>query len=184
MATAYNMVIGISLVVLLALLVGMCLAGVWRHLTRQLTRSGLVVFLIGAGIATVEAQKLKTGYVDASVAVSGDGSSWEKAAKSLMDMSGRMGYGGTLYVKPGVYRDGFSFPARYGEPHQRFSVIAVEGPDKTVIDGGYVTYYSEVLTLQWTCLCIEGFTFRNLEIPLSQAEIHRCRFTGFSDTMA
>ena len=51
------MVIGASLVVLLALLAGLCLAGVWRHLTRQLTCGGLVVFLIGAGIATRAAQK-------------------------------------------------------------------------------------------------------------------------------
>ena len=57
MASAYNLTVGISLAILLAILLGLLGVGVWRQLTRQMTRVGLVVFLIGAGIATVEAQK-------------------------------------------------------------------------------------------------------------------------------
>ena len=44
MASVYNMVVGITLVDLLVLMAGMLLAGVWRHLMRQLTRGGLVEF--------------------------------------------------------------------------------------------------------------------------------------------
>lgn len=106
MATAYNMVIGTSLVVLLALLVGMCLAGVWRHLTRQLTRSGLAVFLIGAGIATVEAQKIrqKDLYVDASVPQSGNGCSADSPFKTIQEAIDSVGmHDTTIHVRPGVY---------------------------------------------------------------------------------
>ena len=177
------MVVGISLVALLALLIGMLFAGVWRHLTRQLTRGGLVVFLIGAGIATVEAQKLKAGYVDASVAESGDGSSWEKAVQTISELSGRMTYGGTVYVKPGEYTGDFMFPARYEGPHEQFSMIAVGGPEKTVITGGSIFYMSEVLTLEWQCLHIKGFTLKALDSPISQALIEDCRLTGFADTI-
>ena len=183
METAYNMVIGSSLAVLLALVVGMCVAGAWRHLTRQLTRGGLVVFLVGAGIATVEAQKLKAGYVDASVAESGDGSSWEKAVQTISELSGRMTYGGTVYVKPGEYTGDFMFPARYEGPHEQFSMIAVGGPEKTVIEGGSIFYMSEVLTLEWQCLRIKGFTLKALDSPISQALIEDCRLTGFADTI-
>lgn len=57
MASAYNLTVGISLAILLAILLGLLGVGIWRQLTRQMTRVGLVVFLIGAGIATVDAQK-------------------------------------------------------------------------------------------------------------------------------
>ena len=53
----HDLAVGASLAAIAALLVGMLLATAWRQLTRRLSRCGLAVFLVCAGIATVEAQK-------------------------------------------------------------------------------------------------------------------------------
>ena len=66
----HDFAVGIALASIAALLVGLVFANAWRQLTLRLSRCGLAVFLIGAGIATVEAQKHEgTIVVDAA----GDG---------------------------------------------------------------------------------------------------------------
>ena len=57
MRDLYSIVLIASLTALGGMVAVLFVTGVWRHLTRQLTRGGLAVFLICAGIATVEAQK-------------------------------------------------------------------------------------------------------------------------------
>lgn len=54
---AYNLLIVSGLLLLLAVTVAVLVADVWRKTARQMTRCGLLVFLVGAVIATVEAQK-------------------------------------------------------------------------------------------------------------------------------
>lgn len=179
METLRAWVAGGGLIFMLCLMFGMLCVGVWRRLRRQMAPSALAMFIVSAAVAAVQAQKLKTAYVDASVAVSGDGSSWERAAKTITEMSDRMTYGGTLYVKPGVYEGGFWFPARYEGTHDQFSIIAVGSPEETIIEGGFFFYYSEVLTLSWKCLYMKGFTLRNLDYPISQALLDGCRLTEF-----
>lgn len=172
MATAYNMVIGTSLVVLLALLVGMCLAGVWRHLTRQLTRSGLVVFLIGAGIATVEAQKVAgTVYVDqdGSHHKECDGPTFTDLNEAINAIPSLQYLPCTVIVYPGVYGpvliDGDKF--RTDILTWSVDVFSVEGAGKTIIDGGGADFgfgftYDWPIPHPWVSLT--GFTIRNADV--------------------
>ena len=154
MATAYNMVIGTSLAVLLALLVGLFVAGVWRHLTRQFTRGGLVVFVICAWIATVEAQKRL--YVDITKET-GDPVPEEiverygcdhtfKTIQEAFDYLDYKAYSDVdILIAPGVYPAVTihePLPCPYDVVVQLtpyFDVTAIEGAGSVVIDGGGVT---------------------------------------------
>lgn len=185
MATAYNMIIGSSLAVLLALLVGVFISGVWRHLTRQLTRTGLAVFLVGAGIATVEAQKIrqKDLYVDGSVPQSGSGCSVESPFKTIQEAIDSVGmHDTTIHVRPGVYGPclGDNTCLFYDLIPYRYRVVAEEGPTKTFIDGqgsysavGYLFYEPA----EW-CGTWDGFTIRNAEYGAFCGRYENCIITG------
>ena len=185
MATACNMVIGISLVVLLAMLVCMCLAGVWRHLTRQLTRSGLVVFLIGAGIATIEAQKIrqKDLYVDASAPQSGSGCSADSPFKTIQEAIDSVGmHDTTIHVRPGVYGpcEGDNTCLFYEAIPYRYRVVAEEGPAKTFIDGqgvGPAVSYIFNEPPEW-CGTWCGFTLTNATFGGRNGRYENCLVTG------
>lgn len=191
----YSIVVLASLTALCGMVVGLFVMGVWRHLTRQLTRGGLAAFLVCAGIATVEAQK--TRYVDAHAPRKGDGLSWETAARSFAELGDRFIEGATIYVKPGVYSPIKFIAGYYGFtddcqaiPGEQISVIAVDpDPRKTIIDGGGTnsfcrTGYTDdeplVLSLCWYCLHLEGLTITNLGSHVEEAELESCVLTGFN----
>lgn len=183
MGTAYDMVIWVSLVALLALLVGMLSTVVWRHLTRQLTRSGLVVFLIGAGIATVEAQK--TIYVDINAQ---PGSGTFRTIQDAFDyLDGKRGDDVDIVVAPGVYPPVDISNFHFGgttilTPY--FDLESDDGPWTVVIDGGGVsngiTAGYSVLPREW-----HGIVVSNALIGAVGSCFSRCVATcckvGFAD---
>ena len=80
-------------------------------------------------------------YVDASVAVSGDGYSWQSPFKSIQEGVDAVRLDGTIvHVKPGVYEpvqvnnNKFALNNRYCS----FEVESTEGPGVTIIKGGTI----------------------------------------------
>ena len=171
----HDVAIALALLSLAALLVGVLLAQAWRQLTQRLSRCGLAVFCICAGIATVEAQKVK--YVDANATGRQTGDDWENAYTEIttaVEACARAQEDGVVYVRPGrygpVWRDNSSyFKEGWLYP---IDVYAVEGPSNTFIVGegtwyGSAGVYSTYLAPvdNWA-LTLHGITFVELSMAL------------------
>lgn len=125
-------------------------------------------------------------FVDAAVAVSGSGLSWESPFKSIQEAADAVRLDGTtVHVKPGVYGpvtvDNTKFTAN--NLAYTFTVQSTDGPEKTIIDGGEpVNMGTGSSWLSKTCFScgdtlydrIKGFTLRNARYGVQHAYVERC----------
>ena len=119
-------------------------------------------------------------YVDASVASSGTGLSWESPFKSIQEAVDAVRLDGTVvHVKPGVYGAVTVDNTKFVTNHlaYTFTVQSTDGPEKTIIDGGGLIASDDGnMASSPTVACfwygdeynpvplfdtIRGFTFRN-----------------------
>ena len=138
MQQLYDFAVGVALASIAALLVGVVFASAWRQLMSRLSRCGLAVFLIGAGIATVKAQKVK--YVDANATGRQTGDDWANAYTEISNAvaaCARAQEAGIVYVRPGRYAPVWRDNSSYFEEGWIYpiDVYAVEGPSNTFIVG-------------------------------------------------
>ena len=78
-------------------------------------------------------------FVDASVAASGDGLSWESPFKSIQEAVDAVRLDKTMiHVKPGVYGTVCVDNTKFTTNHLAYTFIvqSTDGPEKTIIDGG------------------------------------------------
>jgi len=132
--TIRHLVIVSALCALLATLVAVLLVGAFRTAARQLSRGGLLMFLLACCVATVKAQKILFVNADPK---SGD---FKTIQAALEHANGAAADDVVIYVAPGVYPPvkvpdiefDYSWP---GPLTPFFDVIAEEGPGTVVIDG-------------------------------------------------
>ncbi len=102
----------------------------------------------------------RTWYVDATVSVSGDGSSWERAFKTIREGIGAAWEGETVTVAPGIYVENIHFEGknialRSTDPLDR-AVVA-----QTIIDGGESGSVVTFVGSESGRCALSGFTIRN-----------------------
>lgn len=178
MFTALHCLVYFAVAVLLMLVVGIGCVLLARPTAAALRRKGPWGWrmMLGLGMvgATFAAQKER--FVDASVAQGGNGLSWETAAKTIKEITDRIGYGElTIYVKPGVYEP-FGFSDNLTFP---LVLIAEDGPENTIIEGtadhpGGMYTFSGQLTYFETILSVHGFTLRNMNYVAAFANLYDC----------
>ena len=171
----HDLAVGSSLAALAALLVGMLLATAWRQLTRRLSRCGLAVFLVCAGIATVEAQK-HAGTIVVDAAGDGDFTDLNTAINAVPSLELLPC---EIIVKPGVYGpvliDGEKFKTEYLT--WAIDIRSTDGAYTTIIDGqgadfGFGFTYDK--PIPHPMVSIYGFTIRNADIGLYDAYAQNC----------
>ena len=171
----HDVAVGVSLVSVAVLLVGILFANAWRTLTRRLSRCGLAAFLICAGIATVEAQKVK--YVDANATGRRTGDDWENAYTEISNAvaaCARAQEDGIVYVRPGRYAPVWRDNTSYFEEGWLYpiDVYAVEGPSNTFIVGegtwygSFGVYSTYLAPVDNWALTLHGITFVDLSMAL------------------
>ena len=112
-----------------------CIAtGVYSLWAGMVKYSADPAFLLEGGIRQLDI------FVDASVAASGDGLSWETPFKSIQEAVDAVRLDKTMiHVKPGVYGtvcvDNTKFTTN--NLAYTFTVESTDGPEKTIIDGGH-----------------------------------------------
>ena len=158
----------------------------------KIPRTRVFALLCVAVVATVVAQKsgLEVRYVDQSASVSGSGTSWETAARTIDEVSREMS-GGVICVMPGVY-GAFSYhePPVDGEP---LRVVAMGAPEKTVIDGAGTTAIKSLEadlphalapSPENPMLRLEGFTVRNMNVRACDQAFDRCIISNYTRGVA
>ena len=171
----HDFAVGIALASIAALLVGLVFANAWRQLTLRLSRCGLAVFLIGAGIATVEAQKHE-GTIVVDAAGDGDSTDLNTAINAVPSLELLPCY---IIVKPGVYGpvliDGEKFKTNYLT--WAIVISSTDGAYTTIIDGqgadfGLGFTYDE--PIPHPSVELSGLTIRNADIGLYNAYARNC----------
>jgi len=125
-------------------------------------------------------------YVDASVASSGTGLSWESPFKSIQEAVDAVRLDGTVvHVKPGVYGSVKVDNTKFVTNHlaYTFTVQSTDGPEKTIIDGGHdgVSQAFPTVACFWygdnpvpLFDTIRGFTLRNSLYGAYYGNVEHC----------
>ena len=112
-----------------------CIAtGVYSFWTGMEKFSADPAYLLEGGIRQLDI------FVDASVATSGDGLSWETPFKSIQEAVDAVRLDKTMiHVKPGVYGTVYVDNTKFTTNNlaYTFTVQSTDGPEKTIIDGGH-----------------------------------------------
>ena len=151
-----------------------CIAtGVYAIWTGMVKYSADPALLLEGGIRQLDI------FVDASVADSGNGLSWESPFKSIQEAVDAVRLDGTtVHVKPGVYGSVTVDNSKFTTNNLscKFTVESTDGPEKTIIDGGHGVvgcfwygYYPVPLFDT-----IKGFTLRNSNYGVEYGRVENC----------
>lgn len=180
MQEIYNYIVMGALSVLGAITFGMGCMAIQRWMRSwclwQLPRSTIFVLAISAVCATLQAQKVMIGHVDASAEESGDGSeahpfkTIQEAISAISIYTNRF----TVSVKPGRYAgpivlDGVSA-----------AIEASTNAGERVIsgEGGAVAVRAVNAPESQPCPSLGGFTIAEAELGAEGVELHDCRLEG------
>ena len=175
MQQVQNCVICLALLSFAVLATGMLLARVWNRLKHRFSRSGLAVFLIFAGIATVEAQK-HAGTLVVDSAGGGDFTDLNAAINAIPSLELLPC---EIIVKPGVYGpvliDGDKFKTDILT--WAIDIRSTDGAYTTIIDGngaGFGFGFTYDKPIPHPSVSLEGLAIRNADIGLYDVYARNC----------